>query len=305
MPTFRVQITDKARDEFLRQPPLSVGQVAKQRLLEALSSGITPHLVRSNRAISLWADGNEFARLVAGAALHGFSSAEQFAAALIHAVHLRVDPTAAEAEPPLVIQAPEPPVEVRTRSIRVALERDRRLKQWIDLRLPTRTDPAIGREYITVGGAELRLRGSWAPGLPLLTIAVAPSDSLEQALAIIRSALRLFGERSLADPNEMIAVRRVGAGPTPKSAKFQFEALHRAADGSSIRKSHTYLLPVSLMREIDGQQWMAAWVVNKKLMQRHVNDCDADRFVSGVNRRMRAVDAIFEQLAPLVEAAAR
>lgn len=90
------------------------------------------------------------------------------------------------------------------------------------------------------------------------------------SLNSVKGLLRRLMESSQSASDSMIRVRRAGAGPTSKSHKFQVsvEATEYDDDNRtnvSVKRSRTFLLPLSQVRQVDGNWFAPRWLVEKKL----------------------------------------
>ena len=105
MPSIRVRVTDSARGGLLRQPNKSVGQVAKQLLLELLAGPEQPAPEPINGtdvsiSLTLWLSNPEATRLTGLATQAGYDSLGEYATALLNATtaaYARAHPPSPEA----------------------------------------------------------------------------------------------------------------------------------------------------------------------------------------------------------------
>lgn len=292
MPNIELRITKAAQTHFLRSRKQAAGVVARQSVLEAITAGRASLQVPQHLALdSFETDARSLAfgepgttKLHVAAAAAGFESAGEYASRLLHALHMHAEPEG-------------------TATALICIDLPNAGPKMLRHRWPVRMGQR-GR-VLVIGDRELLLRGGFIMAhddtFSLFQARLSIADGRDPALQALRQKIAEFAGSHLGDPDPLIAVQRIGRGPTDKSAKFCFEAVHvtrgRPPGEESERKKHEYLLPVSQLREIDGGQYMPAWVINKKLRERRE---DREKWVEAVGVCRSPADVLYAQLAPFV-----
>ena len=283
MSYLNIEITTAAQAGFLRRPPVSLGRVVIKTLAAATRRG-APHITlpalpafeafdHAPRRLAF--DDADFARLVSAAREAGFESVHDYASQLLHALHMQAQPEGTQIVR-LTVQTHG------TRPLTPAIE--------LPLRMTNR-----GRA-LQIGTEEFRFHGTVGAGCSFLSLTFKAAETIDAALARLRQEAGVVAGNHLGDFEPLVAVRRVGAGPTEKSGKFAFVAIHTPRYGTPERREHTFTMAASLLREIDGQQFIPAWAVNKKLREKKADEI----WVEAANVKPTAAEALYAALAPVL-----
>lgn len=283
MSFLNIEVTTAAQACFLRRPPLSLGRVVIRTLAAATRYG-APHITlpalptmgafdHAPRRLAF--DDADFARLVSAAREAGFESVDDYASQLLHALHMRAQPEG-------------------TQIVRLTVQTHGTGSLTPTIELPLRMTNR-GRA-LQIGTGEFHFRGTVAAGCPFLSLTFKAAETVDAALATLRQEVDVVAGNHLGDFDPLVAVRRVGAGPTEKSGRFALVAIHTPRYGTAERREHTFTMAASLLREIDGQQYMPAWAVNKKLREKKVDEI----WVEAANVKPTAAEALYAALAAVL-----